>query len=105
MLAEFSIMPMGQDAHTSQQLAEALKIVEESGLPYQLTPTATCLEGAWEEVLPVIRLCHARVRNISPHVVTMIKIEDDAGETEQLASNLSSVEEKAGRPLSKAPKG
>lgn len=96
MLVEFSIVPVGGDTHTSGLLAEALKLVSASGLPYQLTPTGTCVEGGWEEVMAVIRRCHERVRRDVPHVVTAIKVEDDDGESGKLTRNVASVEEKAG---------
>lgn len=96
MLVEFSIIPVGGDTHTSGLLAEALKLVSESGLPYQLTPSGTCIEGAWEDVMAIVRRCHERVRRDVPHVVTTIKVEDDNGETGKLRRNVASVEEKAG---------
>jgi uncharacterized protein (TIGR00106 family) len=99
MLAELSIVPIGGDSHTSGKLAEILKLIDASGLPYQLTPTATCIEGKWEEIMEVVRQCHNRVRQSSPHVITMIKIEDEEGAHDKLRRNVSSVEEKAGRPL------
>jgi uncharacterized protein (TIGR00106 family) len=96
MLIEFSIIPLGGDQHISSLVAEALKIVDASGLPYQLTPLGTCLEGEWEEVMTVVRLCHERIRQTSPRVITSIKIEDDAGATDILIHNVTSVEEKIG---------
>jgi uncharacterized protein YqgV (UPF0045/DUF77 family) len=41
-----------------------------------------------------IRQCHERVRKNTPHVVTIIKIEDDEGERHKLTRNVASVEEK-----------
>jgi uncharacterized protein (TIGR00106 family) len=99
MLVELSIIPIGNDSHTSDELAGALKIIEESGLPFELTPSATCIEGTWSEVMPVIQRCHERVRGHCSHVVTNIKIEDEAGATNKLKANVASVEEKVGRPL------
>ncbi len=99
MLFDFSIIPIGGDAHTSEELAEALKIVHESGLRYQLTPSGTCIEGEWDEVMKVIRQCHDAVRKSSAHVVTTIKVEDDAGEHDKLTRNIKSVEDKVGRAL------
>jgi uncharacterized protein (TIGR00106 family) len=99
MLVELSITPIGVGEHTSHELAEVLKLIDESGLRYELTPSATCIEGEWEEVMAVVRLCHERVRNRCPHVVTTIKIEDEAGATNKLADNITSVEKKAGRAL------
>ncbi|MBI3320376.1 MAG: MTH1187 family thiamine-binding protein [Candidatus Omnitrophica bacterium] len=99
MLIEFSIIPLGGDPHISEEIAEAMKVLDTSGLPYQLTPSATCIEGDWDEVLPVVRLCHARVRAMSPHVMTFLKIEDDENEHDKLSKNVLSVEEKVGHPL------
>ncbi|MBI4524833.1 MAG: MTH1187 family thiamine-binding protein [Deltaproteobacteria bacterium] len=99
MLAELTIIPVGGDSHTSENLAEVLKLIDASGLSYQLTPTATCIEGRWEELMEIIRQCHERVRRGSPHVITMIKIEDEEGSNDKLRRNVASVEEKAGRRL------
>ena len=99
MLIEFSVLPLGGDTHLSSEIAEALKIVDDSGLPYQLTPAGTCIEGDWDEVMAVVRRCHERMRQVSPHVVTSIRVEDDQGATDKLRRNVASVEEKAGRKL------
>jgi uncharacterized protein (TIGR00106 family) len=99
MLIELSIIPIGNDSHTSDEIAGALRMIEESGLPFELTPSATCVEGTWWEVMPVIQRCHEHVRARCSHVVTTIKLEDQAGATNQLKANVASVEEKVGRPL------
>lgn len=99
MLVEFSIIPLGQGTHISAEVAEALKIVDASGLPYQLTPLGTCLEGEWDEVIPTIRRCHERVCQMSTHVITSIRIEDEQGAKDKLRANIASVEQKAGRQL------
>ncbi|MFW5774649.1 MAG: MTH1187 family thiamine-binding protein [Chitinivibrionales bacterium] len=96
MLAELSIIPLGEGAHISQELARVLKIVKGSGVSHQLTPAGTCLEGSWDEVMTTIRLCHQAVRENSSHVITTIKIEDEQGENNKLVQNVASVEEKAG---------
>jgi len=99
MLAELSIIPLGGDTHMSDELAEVLKLVDDYGLPYQLTPSGTCIEGEWNEVMGLIHQCHSRVREKSPHVITMIKIEDEEGAHDKLSRNVISVEQKAGRTL------
>ena len=99
MLAELSIIPIGNSEHLSGELAKILKLVDESGLPYQLTPSGTCIEGEWDDLMPLIRQCHERARKASPHVVTLIKLEDDEGEPHKLTRNVASIEEKIGHPL------
>jgi len=102
MIFEFSIIPLGLGTHISSEVAEALKIVDASGLPYQLTPLGTCIEGGWNEVMAVIENCHARLRQSCPHVITTIKIEDEEGGKDKLVRNVASVEEKIGHPLRRA---
>jgi len=99
MLVELSIVPLGCDVQWSDLLAEALKLVDASGLPYVLTPSGTCIEGDWDEVMSLVRQCHERVRQSSPHVLTSIQIEDEEGRRDQLTRNIASVEDKLGRPL------
>ncbi len=99
MLFDFSIIPVGTSEHVSPEIAEALKIIQSSGLPYILTPSSTCIEGEWDEVINLIQKCHRQVRKYTPHVVTMVKIEDDAGDHEKLRHNIESVEEKVGHEL------
>jgi len=55
MLAELSIIPLGGDTHLSDELGEVLKLVDTYGLPYQLTPSGTCIEGEWNKVMGLIR--------------------------------------------------
>jgi uncharacterized protein (TIGR00106 family) len=106
MLIELSIVPLGCDVRWSDQLAEALKLVDASGLPYLLTPSGTCIEGEWDEVMALVRRCHDLVRRSSPHVLTSIRIEDEEGGRDQLTRNIAAVEEKLGRPLRKLdPRG
>src|SRR3954465_3542986 len=66
MLIELSIVPLGCEGRWRDQLAEALKLVDASGLPYLLTPSGTCIEGEWDEVMALARRCHDLARRSSP---------------------------------------
>lgn len=99
MLAELSIVPLGRSEHLSSALAEVLDVVDRSGIRYKFTPSGTCLEGSWDEVMDVVARAHARARQGSRHVFTTLRIEDEEGETDKLTRNVTSVEEKLGRPL------
>jgi uncharacterized protein (TIGR00106 family) len=98
MLFELSITPLG-DVHLSEEIAQILEVIDQSGLPYQLTPGSTYIEGSWDEVLPVIRACHATARRSSRHVITSVRIEDDEGEPNKIRRNVESVQDKASADL------
>ena len=97
MLAELTIIPLGRGQHISSAIAPAISLIE-TGLPYQLTPSGTCIEGEWDRVMPLVRRCHDRIREGSPHVITMIKTEDEEGARDKLTRNVASVKEIAGEP-------
>ena len=99
MLVELSINPLGRGTHLSKDLGEILKIIDDSKLPYSLTPSGTCIEGDWEEVMALVKRCHQQARSVSSHVMTTIRIEDEEGATDKLNENVVAVERAAGRPL------
>ncbi len=99
MLVELSINPLGRGSHLSKDLAEVLKIIDDSGLPYCLTPSGTCIEGDWDAVMALVKRCHERARSLSSHVMTTIRVEDEQGATDKLNENIAAVERAAERPL------
>jgi uncharacterized protein (TIGR00106 family) len=99
MLAELNISPLGLGAHISKDLGEILKIIDDSGLRYRLTPSGTCIEGDWDEVMTLVRQCHEQARLASSHVLTTIRIEDEEGAADKLTDNIASVERAAKRQL------
>lgn len=103
MLADLTIIPIGSSTHTSELLAEVLRVVDGSGIRYQLTPTATVLEGTWEEITAVAKRCHAVARKTTSHVVTLLRFEDDGDDENKLLRNVASVEEKAEQALNQTP--
>jgi uncharacterized protein (TIGR00106 family) len=99
MLAEISIIPLGRGTHLSQDLGQILKTIDESGIRYRLTPSGTCIEGEWDEVMALVKRCHEQARTASAHVMTTVRIEDESGDNDKLNSNIDSVEREAGRRL------
>jgi uncharacterized protein (TIGR00106 family) len=99
MLVELSINPLGRGTHLSHDLGEILKLIDDSGLRYGLTPLGTCIEGDWDEVMALIKRCHEKARSLTPHVFTTLRIEDEEGATNKIQENVASVERAAGRDL------
>ena len=99
MLIELSINPLGRGTHLSKDLGEILRLVDDSGLRYGLTPLGTCIEGEWDQVMALIKSCHGHARTLSPHVFTTLRIEDEEGATNKIQENVISVVRAAGRSL------
>jgi uncharacterized protein (TIGR00106 family) len=104
MLVDLTIIPLRGGRHISDEVAEVIKIIDASGLPYQLTPSGTCIEGQWDTVMPLIQRCHNIVSSLSSHVVTLIKIEEEVGKENKLTTNILSVEQRIGRPVGRTSK-
>jgi len=99
MLAELTIIPIGTGTHLAEQLAEVVEIIDRSGLPYELTPSGTCIEGEWDDVMRVARECHEHARRKSGHIQTVISIEDEKGIKDKLHLNVEALEKRLGHPL------
>lgn len=101
MLAEFSIIPIGAGSSIGDQLAEVLKIVDASGLPYKVNPMGTVVEGEWDELMKLIRRCHRTVMKSGERAVTTITIDDRKGKPNRIELKVKSIEKRIGKSLKK----
>jgi uncharacterized protein (TIGR00106 family) len=101
MLVELTINPLGRGTHLSKDLAEILRIVDASEIPYSLTPFGTCIEGDWDQVMELVKQCHAQAKSFSHHVITSIEIEDEDRAANKLEENIAAVERLTGHKLSR----
>lgn len=101
MLAFFSIVPVGGGPSLSKDVAEAIKVVAESGLDYQVTAMGTLVEGEWDEVMGVIRECFDVLHQHADRVTCTVKIDDYKGRSGRISGKVRSVENALGRELLK----
>ena len=101
MLIEFSIIPIGIGSSLGDQLAEVLKIVDASGLPYKINPMGTVIEGKWDEIMKLIKKCHNTVMKTGERAVTTISIDDRKGKPNRINEKVKSIEKRIGKPLKK----
>ncbi len=52
--ASIQILPIVQDKHPYEWVDEAIAIIQQSGIKYQVGPFATVLEGKYDDVMKVI---------------------------------------------------
>lgn len=50
MLVAFSVTPLGAGEEVGELVAEAVRVVRESGLPNRTDAMFTTIEGEWDEV-------------------------------------------------------
>lgn len=101
MLAEFSIVPVGIGSSIGDQLAEVLKVVDASGLPYKVNPMGTVVEGEWDDVMKLIKKCHGTAMKSGERAITTISIDDRKGKPNRIEEKVKSIERRIGRSLKK----
>ena len=94
-----SISPSGGDESggVSESVAEAVRVIRESGLPTETNAMFTNIEGEWDEVMAVVKQAVFRVAETSPRVGLVLKADLRQGfDTGQLAAKVERVEERLG---------
>jgi len=85
------MIPLDKGDSFSKYVARSIEVVKESGLPYQLTPMGTCVEGEWDEVFDVIKRCFEEQQKDSGRVSVSIKADYRKGKSGRLKSKIESV--------------
>jgi uncharacterized protein (TIGR00106 family) len=99
MLVELSIFPLGSGESLKAPVAAVLDLIDQNGLPYQLTAMGTLIEGEWDEVMCLVKSCHETLRRSHRRVITTIKIDDREGARDRLTGKVRDVESALGRRL------
>jgi uncharacterized protein (TIGR00106 family) len=82
VIVAFSITPIGAGVSVVEEVADAVRIVRESGLPNETNAMFTNLEGEWDEVMGVIKACLDKVSEAAPRCSVVIKIDSWSGRGE-----------------------
>ncbi len=93
-LLEISVVPVGTGSTSfSSQVTDAVKIIQDKGLNYQVTPTATVIEGEFDELMDVARDIHKHaISNGSDRVITNISIDHRTDKKISMDEQVRSVE-------------
>ena len=92
MLAAFSITPLGAGDSVSASVADAVRLVRESGLPNETNAMFTNVEGEWDEVMDLIKACVMKVAESAPRVSVVIKVDHRPGVDDALHTKVARVE-------------
>src|SRR3954451_14442145 len=92
MLVAFSVAPSGTGDSVSSAVADAVRVVRESGLPNRTDSMFTTIEGEWDEGLRgVERPCEAVGRH-GERVSLVLKADIRPGRTGELQAKLDRLE-------------
>lgn len=103
LLFSFTVFPLGAGDDVSVPVSRAVEIIAESGLDYQVTGASTLVEGAWDEVMPLLERCYHELTHEHERVYADISVEFHAGASGRLAGSVDTVEDVLEREVKRTP--
>ena len=99
MIVAFSISPgvADESGGVSEAVADAVRVVRDSGLPHETNAMFTNIEGEWDEVMAVVKQAVDVIAAKSPRVGLVLKADIRPGHTGQLQAKVQHIEERLQR--------
>ncbi len=97
MLVAFSVTPLGVGESVGDLVAEAVRVVRESGLPNRTDAMFTTIEGEWDEVMAVVKRAVDVVSASAPRVSVVLKADVRPGVEGALDAKVARVEGRLAR--------
>ncbi len=96
MLIAFSVTPLGVGEGVGEIVAEAVRVVRESGLPNRTDAMFTTVEGDWDEAMAVVKRAVDAVAARAPRVSLVLKADVRPGVTGALTGKVDTIERHLG---------
>lgn len=94
MLIAFALTPMGVEEAVADHVADAVKIIRESGLPNRSDSMYTMVEGEWDEVMDVVKRATEAVVAKAPRVQLVLKADIWPGMNQPLDGKIALLEQR-----------
>src|SRR5271170_7596405 len=92
MLIAFSVTPLGVGENVGEIVAEAVRVVRDSGLPNRTDAMFTTIEGDWDEAMAVVKRAVDAVAERAPRVSLVLKADIRPGVTGALTAKIETIE-------------
>ena len=92
-LVAVAIAPFGVGDELAPYVAEAVRIIRDSGLPHRTTSMFTEIEGEWDDVMAVVRDATFVLANQGIRTDAVLKADVRPGPTDTLNRKIAAVEE------------
>lgn len=92
MMIAFSVTPLGVGEEVGAYVADAVRVVRESGLPNRTDAMFTTIEGEWDELMDVVKRAVEAVEARAPRVSFILKADIRPGVTDGITSKVETVE-------------
>ena len=92
MLVAFSVTPLGVGEAVGEYVADAVRVVRDSGLPNRTDAMFTTIEGDWDETMAVVKQAVDAVAVKAPRVSVVLKADIRPGAAGALTAKMESLE-------------
>lgn len=91
-LVNLQLIPVGTEVSVSRYIAACERVLEASGLIYQLHANGTNIEGEWDAVFEALRRCHEVVHEMgAPRIHSMVSVGTRIDREQSLEDKVASV--------------
>ena len=102
MIAEISVIPIGEGIDLAGYVARIVKIIDESGLDYKLNAMGTVVEGDSDRIFDLIKKCHNKMLETAQRVYTTVKIDERKDKkVKMIEHKVQAIEKELERSLKK----
>ena len=98
VLMEFAMFPTDKGESASPYVSRIIKMIDNSGFPYKLTPMGTVIEtNTIKEALEIIEKAYAQLEPDCNRVYSSLKFDIRIGQLNRLEGKIKSIEDKIGK--------
>ncbi len=102
VLLEFSMFPTDSTESKSEYVGRIIKMIDESGVAYQLTPMGTIIEtDTLDDAFEIVKRSYALLETDCNRVYSSLKIDIRKKRDNRLKTKIESVEKKVGKTIKK----
>ncbi len=89
---DLCVVPLGVGISLSRYIAACKKVIEKSGLVYELGPNGTAIEGEWDKVFDCVKACHEEVHSLGAiRIYTTLKVNTRSDRSHSFQEKVSNV--------------
>lgn len=94
----FTLVPIDAGISVSPYVAAIERVLEASGLTFEINCNSTNVEGEWDEVFATIKRCHQVVHDAgAPRIHTCLQVGTRTDRKQRMAEKLESVRKRRHR--------
>lgn len=95
VMVDVCIVPLGVGVSLSEYITACQRVIDASGLSYQMHPYGTIIEGEWDSVFAIVKACHEAVHEMgAPRINTTIKAGTRTDRNQTMEDKMNSVRDK-----------